>query len=432
MPEYYERAQVESEIEAMLNRLTPVSVDDWPGPYQVNAAIGLNMRSQPLLSGNKIRTLSDGERVTVYGAILGDCISDHADGDTACDDVWYIIQDADHRLGYAHSAYLEPANPNPPPPVTPALAGSRLGVHTDCASRDIGRFLTGKMNFALFNCNGGNNLPELVQFLTVNPAATAIVRSTALEIRIQDNEQPGDPWQRGWNHWQTTFDNIAQYIPAELRTRCYFMGVNEPAREHAAWWNDFETSRAIAAHEDGCHIAAFAFSVGTPDYPDWAYYMPCLMELNAGGDMLCLHEYFGHAVDDLWDADSGAFPDGYGHLCGRFIWVWENVLVPAGLIDIEIGIGECGADDVKKQVPGSGAWRWPWRLGGPMTEERYLENMARYDALLKRFYERTGKDVRAALYGLGFHNGAEWQFHNIENCEDHQFATRFANYINTA
>jgi hypothetical protein len=173
----------------------------------------------------------------------------------------------------------------------------------------------------------------------------------------------------------------------------YWEGWNEPVpTSRMDWYARFEAERTrqMAAH--GFRVAIGGFATGTPEWDEFAQFLPAIEVALAHDGILTLHEYGAPTLDyRVGEALPGrpTYPD-RGVLALRYRWWYEDFLKPRGLV-IPLVISEGGIDGQVQQnlaPPGLG-WRdfteyWAQERLGKGGSLTYIEQLAWYDSHLQR------------------------------------------------
>jgi len=283
-----------------------------------------------------------------------------------------------------------PAAPQPTPQPTPnwppALSQpgpSKLGLHViQNNSPNITEFIR-RTRPAVIKALGGFGWAAQVK--EVSPETVTVARL------LEDKDEgimSGDPEE-------TARAFVARHLQEYLLNPAvdYWEGWNEPVpTSNMAWYARFEAERVrqMAAH--GLRVAVGGFASGTPEWNEFADFVPAIQVALDHGGILTLHEYAAPTMDyGLGQALPGqpAYPD-RGLLTLRYRWWYEDFLKPRGLV-IPLVISEGGIDGQVQQdlaPPGLG-WRdfvtyWAQQELGPGGVQTYIEQLAWYDRQLQQ------------------------------------------------
>jgi hypothetical protein len=173
----------------------------------------------------------------------------------------------------------------------------------------------------------------------------------------------------------------------------YWEGWNEPVPgENMAWYARFEAERVRQMAGHGLRTAIGGFATGTPEWDEFAEFLPAIEAALAHDGILTLHEYAAPTLDyRMGEGLPGhpAYPD-RGLLMLRYRWWYEDFLKPRGLV-IPLVISEGGIDGQVAQdlaPPGLG-WRdfteyWAQQSLGEGGAQTYIEQLAWYDYRLQQ------------------------------------------------
>ncbi len=230
--------------------------------------------------------------------------------------------------------------------------------------------------------SGSLGRPTIVKLFECSPEYVRQVRGQVGErcliivrryVASQDLSAPVDAARR----WFSLYE---PYIMGCARgdSNIAFEGYNEIPDALADAYCTFEVERLRLMHQAGYRSVVGNFSVGCPDIPVWAKYVPMLKAMSPL-DLLGLHEYWADEADiaNRWH-------------CGR----WQ--LVPTlSAFNLAIVVTECGRDVVEgKGKPG-------WRA--TCNSEQFLRDLRAYDDLISCFGFVKG----AVVFALGQLNG-QW------------------------
>lgn len=173
----------------------------------------------------------------------------------------------------------------------------------------------------------------------------------------------------------------------------YWEGWNEPLPgSQMDWYARFEAERTRRMADHGLRTAIGGFATGTPEWDEFAEFLPAIQVAQAYGGILTLHEYAAPTLDyRVGEALPGqpAYPD-RGVLALRYRWWYEDFLKPRGLV-IPLVISEGGIDgqvDQDLAPPGLG-WRdftryWSRQGMNAGDAETYIQQLAWYDSQLQQ------------------------------------------------
>lgn len=173
----------------------------------------------------------------------------------------------------------------------------------------------------------------------------------------------------------------------------YWEGWNEPLPgSKMDWYARFEAERVRRMADHGLRVAVGGFATGTPDWDEFAAFLPAIEVALAHDGILTLHEYAAPTLDyRMGEAMPGhpACAD-RGVLMLRYRWWYEDFLKPQGL-DIPLVISEGGVDGQVQQnlaPPGLG-WRdftnyWAQQGLGEDGAQAYIRQLAWYDQYLQQ------------------------------------------------
>ena len=173
----------------------------------------------------------------------------------------------------------------------------------------------------------------------------------------------------------------------------YWEGWNEPVPGgNMAWYARYEAERARQMAEHGLRVAIGGFATGTPEWDEFAEFLPAIEAALAHDGILTLHEYAAPTLDfRMGEAlpSRPTYPD-RGVLMLRYRWWYEDFLKPRGLV-IPLVISEGGIDGQVAQdlaPPGLG-WRdfteyWAQQNLGEGGAQTYIEQLAWYDHRLQQ------------------------------------------------
>jgi hypothetical protein len=173
----------------------------------------------------------------------------------------------------------------------------------------------------------------------------------------------------------------------------YWEGWNEPVpTSKMDWYARFEMARTRLMAEHGFRVAVGGFATGTPEWDEFAAFLPAIEVALAHDGILTLHEYsaptLDHGVGQGLPGHPGQ-PD-RGTLTLRYRWWYEDFLKPRGLV-IPLVISEGGIDGQVWQdltAPGLG-WRdftdyWMEQGMGLDSGQVYVDQLAWYDQELQK------------------------------------------------
>lgn len=197
----------------------------------------------------------------------------------------------------------------------------------------------------------------------------------------------------------------------------YWEGYNEPDPNHdrMVWFSRFEQERVKALAEHGYRAAIGGFAAGVPEFEEFELFLAAVWEAKEHRGILSLHEYSAPVMNYGFGANlPGMEPDPErGALTFRYRWLYEEMLIPFGL-DIPLVISEAGIDGIIGNRPGPAGlgWRdfgayWVEQGIGPSAEQAYLNQLAWYDAGVRRDGYVIGFTVFTAG-GFG-----QWESYNI-------------------
>ena len=185
----------------------------------------------------------------------------------------------------------------------------------------------------------------------------------------------------------------------------YWEGWNEPLpRSNMAWYARFEAERARRMADHGFRVAIGGFATGTPEWDEFAEFLPAIKVALAHDGILTLHEYAAPTLDyRVGEGLPGhpAYPE-RGVLMLRYRWWYEDLLKPRGLV-IPLVISEGGIDGQVAQElapPGLG-WRdfteyWGQQGLGEDGTQAYIQQLAWYDRQLQQDDYVTGVAIFTA------------------------------------
>jgi|GEM_PF-2689277 len=223
----------------------------------------------------------------------------------------------------------------------------------------------------------GAGAPRLVKLVDVSVAYVLQVRAEVgpnclIIVRWVETQPLANPEQEAIAWFQRHKAQMQAMVaagtgdPTDDDPYIAFEGYNEVPDHQAEQYVRFEIERLRQMHAADLYSVIGNFSVGTPDLPVWATYMPMLNAMRAG-DWLGLHEYWSSRNDltNPWHV-------------GR----WR--LVPE-LDGIPIIVTECGRDVVEGQ--GAAGWKQT------ASAEEFLGDLRQYNALLAEFPRVRGGTV---------------------------------------
>jgi len=173
----------------------------------------------------------------------------------------------------------------------------------------------------------------------------------------------------------------------------YWEGINEPnTREHIDWLATFEAERARLMARHGLRVAVGSFATGTPEWEEFARFLPAIEAAHRHGGILTVHEYDAPTMErSVGMALPGQSARGdRGTLLLRYRWWYEDYLIPRG-IAVPLVISEAGIDGGVTNRPGPRGLGWLdfstyWAehgLGGDNVKT-YIDQLAWYDRQLRR------------------------------------------------
>ena len=173
----------------------------------------------------------------------------------------------------------------------------------------------------------------------------------------------------------------------------YWEGWNEPVpTSNMEWYAAFEAERAHQMAEYGLRVAIGGFATGTPEWDEFAEFLPAIEAALEHDGILTLHEYSAPTMDYRVGEGLPGHPDyaDRGVLTLRYRWWYEDFLKPQGLV-IPLVISEGGIDGQVQQdlaPPGLG-WRdfttyWAQQGLGENGAQVYVEQLAWYDSHLQQ------------------------------------------------
>jgi hypothetical protein len=276
--------------------------------------------------------------------------------------------------------------PLPTPAWPPALSQpgrSKLGLHViQNNTPDIMEFIR-RTKPAVIKGLGGFGWS--IEVKRVSPETVTIAR---LLEDADEGIMTGDPEKRAQEF-------VARHLEEYLLNPGvdYWEGWNEPLPgAHMAWYARFEAERARRMADHGLRVAIGGFATGTPEWDEFAEFLPAIEAALACDGILALHEYAAPTMDyRMGEAMPGhpAYPD-RGVLALRYRWWYKDFLEPRGLV-IPLVISEGGIDGQVAQnlaPPGLG-WRdftdyWVRQGLGDDDAQNYIRQLAWYDSQLQQ------------------------------------------------
>lgn len=204
---------------------------------------------------------------------------------------------------------------------------------------------------------------------------------------------------------QEAADVLAAHMPNwsyEQDVVDYWEVLNEndpPTVEGHRWLAEFYLAAMDIAEAHGYRLALFSYSVGVPEWYEWAaiYETGVFARALEGGHVLALHEYNWPTMDALWGEPLPGHPAyaDRGVLTGRYRHLYRDFLVPNDEV-VPLLITECGLDAAL--------------AGAPMEDwqARYVAEMVWYDTRLREDAYVLG----AAMFTLGGAWG--WEAYDYE------------------
>lgn len=278
-------------------------------------------------------------------------------------------------------AIIKAFAPWPPPLAEPG--SSKLGLHViQTNSPDIVEFIR-RAKPAVVKAVGGTHW--LSEVKEVSPETVTIGRLMGYD---DEGNMTGDPEKAAQ-------DFVVHYLEEYLLNPGvdYWEGWNEPLpTSRMAWYARFEAERTRLMAEHGLRVAVGGFATGTPEWDEFAEFLPAIEVALAHDGILALHEYAAPTLDyRVGEALPGhpAYPE-RGVLTLRYRWWYEDFLKPRGLA-IPLVISEGGIDGQVQQdlaPPGLG-WRdftdyWAQQGLGKGGSQAYIQQLAWYDGQLQQ------------------------------------------------
>lgn len=199
----------------------------------------------------------------------------------------------------------------------------------------------------------------------------------------------------------------------------YWEGWNEPVpTSNMDWYARFEMERTRLMAEHGFRVAVGGFATGTPEWEEFAAFLPAIEAALAHDGILTLHEYSAptleHGLGQGLPGHPGQ-PD-RGTLTLRYRWWYEDFLKPRGLV-IPLVISEGGIDGQVWQdltAPGLG-WRdftdyWTQQGMGPDGGQIYVDQLAWYDGEL----QKDDYVIGLTIFSAGSPSG-QWKSFDVTN-----------------
>jgi len=158
------------------------------------------------------------------------------------------------------------------------------------------------------------------------------------------------------------------------------------------WYARFEAERVRVMATYGLRAAVGGFATGTPEWEQFAHFLPAIESAYQHGGVLTLHEYSAPTMDY---GVGSALPERSAHsdrgvLTLRYRWWYEEVLIPRGLV-VPLVISEAGIDGMIRNHPGPEGRGWRdfadyWRKQGLGRDKRkvYIRQLAWYDRELQQ------------------------------------------------
>jgi hypothetical protein len=268
-----------------------------------------------------------------------------------------------------------------------ARGPSKLGLHTirpGSVSHLVGRVSDAGGHVALVKAL--DDFGYLAEVKAASPATLRVARRN-------------DPWGGGvtasGDPAEAAQERMDWHMPVwELNRKNvdYWEVLNEadpPGVEGHRWLAEFFITCMAIAQRNDFRLAIFSYSVGVPEWEEWAAVVETgvFQRAKMGGHILALHEYNWPHVDRLWGEglpSRPAYPD-RGVLTGRYRHLYEDFLIPQDQV-VPLVITEAGYDP---SVFGQG-WDETWK-------SRYVSEMAWYDDRLRE----DDYVIGCALFTLG-------------------------------
>ena len=155
------------------------------------------------------------------------------------------------------------------------------------------------------------------------------------------------------------------------------------------WLAQFFIEAMAIAEANGYRLALFSYSVGVPEWHEWAAIVETGVFARAkeGGHILALHEYNWPDMSYRWAEPMEGQPayDDRGVLTGRYRYLYRDFLIPRNEV-IPLAITESGLDPVLRQPGQAETWK-----------NRSVETMIWYDTKLRE----DDYVIGAAMFAIG-------------------------------
>lgn len=272
-----------------------------------------------------------------------------------------------------------PTRPWPEPLAEPGP--SKLGLHVQWNnSPDIMEFIK---RYKPAVVKGVGDLGYMTEVKALSPTTVTVGRPDG-----GDPTMDQDPIQAAREYVSTWLPYYRSYPGVD-----YWEGLNEPnTGEHMSWLAAFEAERARLMAEQGLRVAVGAFATGTPEWEEFASFLPAVEAAKQYGGILTVHEYDAPTMQRAMgmalpgkaaSADRGVY-------MLRYRWWYEGFLKPRGLV-LPLVITEAGIDGGIPNRPGPQGLGWQdftgyWHDQGLGSDgvNMYLQQLAWYDAELRK------------------------------------------------
>lgn len=311
---------------------------------------------------------------------------------------WVHVLLDDGRTGYCAGWLLE-FTEYPEPVDPPTLRPGIVGVNIDKTAGYQGYVVNANVPSVRIN---GNNVPEtefIVTALLNNPNLEAVIHlNRVVDVgRLNTSQAPYAAAETWLAQLQASW--VFQSVKAMGRLGSVFFESANESLQYREWLHQFYRALIPLAkrQEPDLRLATYFFANGHPtDTGEFAGFMDVLNLIYENGHVLGFNEYSGLSLFDGGPYDA----ERWGYFFGRHRLVHRDVLIPNGMGDMPIWIGEWNFNYIQ-QVPGSAP-------GGDnvITKDQWLATVREIEAELHR---TPDVNVRGLTVFVEESYGEEWR-----------------------